>query len=81
MERLRQTQQHYEQELISKGILPYTTEEAIRQHAEQQQSQIKTDRIDLNRAHHVETSTLSIDNHFLLSEKLFNRLYFSPDSR
>jgi hypothetical protein len=46
MERLRQTQQQYEHELISKGILPYTTEEAIKQHAEQQKTQMTTDKID-----------------------------------
>ncbi|CAF1461268.1 unnamed protein product [Rotaria sordida] len=44
MERLRQIQQQYEQELISKGILPYTTEEAIKQYAEQQRTRMKTDK-------------------------------------
>jgi SOS response regulatory protein OraA/RecX len=55
MEHLRQTQQQYEQELISKGILPYTTEEAIKQYAEQQQqrTQIKTDKIDVNKINRV----------------------------
>ena len=52
MERLRQTQQQYENELISKGILPYTTEDAIKQHAEQQQIQITTDKIDSTNPNH-----------------------------
>jgi hypothetical protein len=64
MERLRQTQQQYEHELISKGIIPYTTEEAIKQHAEQQQTQIKTDKIDQNNPNHVGTKNSSITNDF-----------------
>ena len=51
MARLRQTQQKYERELISKGIMPYTTEEAIKQYAEQ--PQLKTDKIDPINAHRV----------------------------
>jgi hypothetical protein len=53
MECLRQTQQQYEQELISKGIIPYPTEEAIKQYAEQQRTQIITDKIDTNKSNRV----------------------------
>ena len=38
MERLRRIQQDYEQELLLKGSLPHTTEEAVRFHAEQQKT-------------------------------------------
>ncbi|CAF5166477.1 unnamed protein product, partial [Rotaria magnacalcarata] len=48
MERLRKMQQQYEQELIAKGILPHTTEEAIRQYAEQQRTRMKPDKTITN---------------------------------
>jgi hypothetical protein len=61
MERLRQTQQQYEQELISKGIIPYTTEEAIKQSAEQQQqTQLLTDKIAPPDSHPVSGRITSI---------------------
>jgi hypothetical protein len=53
MQRLRRTQQQYEHELISKGIIPYTTEEAIKQYAEHQRTEMKTDHIDPNNTNHV----------------------------
>jgi len=53
MKRLRQTQQQYEQDLISKGMLPYTTEEAIKQYAEQRKTQIIIDKTDANNSNRV----------------------------
>ena len=55
MERRRQNQQQYEQELISKGIMPYTTEEAIKQYAEQQRIQMTTNKIETTNSNHVKT--------------------------
>ncbi|CAF1609433.1 unnamed protein product [Adineta ricciae] len=46
MQRLRQFQQNYEQELVSKGVIPSTTEQVIRQYAEQQHVQVTTNNID-----------------------------------
>ena len=43
MKRLRQSQQKYEEELVSKGILPHTTDEEIRILAEQRRQQRSTD--------------------------------------
>lgn len=63
MERLRQTQQQYEQELISKGIIPHTTEEAIKQYIEQQKTQIITDKNHTNNSHHVSYRIFSIKLH------------------
>jgi arginine/lysine/ornithine decarboxylase len=77
MKRLRQTQQQYEQDLISKGIIPYTTEEAIKQYAEQRKTQIITDKTDANNSNRVnERITLIYSNKksFYFSEKLFNGL-------
>jgi len=64
MERLRQTQQQYEQELLSKGIIPYTTEEAIKQYAEQQQTQIITDKPDTNNSTRV-SERITLIKYFL----------------
>ncbi|CAF3295168.1 unnamed protein product [Rotaria sp. Silwood2] len=52
MERLRQIQQQDEQDLISKGILPYTTEEAIKQYSEQQRTKMKTDKIVIDNSNY-----------------------------
>ncbi|CAF0778656.1 unnamed protein product [Adineta steineri] len=51
MQRLRQSQQQYEQELISKGLIPYTTEEAIKNYVEQQRLQIITNNIDIDNSY------------------------------
>lgn len=78
MQRLRQTQQQYEQELISKGILPYTTEEAIKQYAEQQKTQIiihKNNSNNSNRVSKTIQSTFIRIKIFFFPEKLPNRLY------
>ncbi|UJR31154.1 hypothetical protein I4U23_018661 [Adineta vaga] len=61
MQRLRQSQQDYEQELISKGIMPSTTEQAIQQYAEQQRHvQITTNKINIEPTHQ---KKCSIDYH------------------
>ena len=46
MQRLRQFQQNYEQELVSKGVIPSITEQMIMQYAEQQHVQVATNIID-----------------------------------
>ncbi|CAF1143802.1 unnamed protein product [Adineta ricciae] len=46
MQRLRQFQQNYEQELVSKGVIPSTTEQVIKQYGEQQHVQVTTNNID-----------------------------------
>ena len=46
MQRLRQLQQNYEQELVSKGVIPSTTEQVIKKYAEQQHVQVNTNKID-----------------------------------
>jgi hypothetical protein len=56
MERLRQNQQQYEQKLISKGIIPHTTEEVIKQSAEQQGIQMSTNKIEIDHPNHVKES-------------------------
>lgn len=81
MKRLRQNQQEYEQELISKGILPHTTEEAIRQYSEQQRAQIKTSKPIKSNSNNVRYPLYCFYNrikHFIniISEKMFNRLCF-----
>ena len=48
MKRLRHIQQQHEQELIAKGIMPHTSEEAIKKYAEQQRTQMITDKIVIN---------------------------------
>jgi hypothetical protein len=75
MKHLRQTQQQYEQDLISKGMLPYTTEEAIKQYAEQRKTQIIIDKTDANNSNRVNeriiTLIYSTKNHFLFFRKIF----------
>jgi hypothetical protein len=77
MQRLRQFQQQYEQELISKGIMPYTTEQAIQQYAEQQRIQMTTNKIATDNADRVRIILLysNIKLAFSCPEKMFNGLY------
>jgi len=51
MQRLRQNQQKYEQDLISQGLLPHTTEESIKQC----RTQTTTEKIPANNSVQVNT--------------------------
>ena len=55
VERLRRKQQQYEQQLISKGLIPFTAEDTIRQQAEQQQTRLRTNQDEMEKATCVRT--------------------------
>ena len=76
MERLRQTQQQYEQELISKGLISHTTEEAIKQYAEEQKSQIITEKNDINNLNVIKQNCLT---DYISSEKFDDNLLNKTD--
>ncbi|CAF2160079.1 unnamed protein product [Rotaria magnacalcarata] len=73
MERLRKMQQQYEQELIAKGILPHTTEEAIRQYAEQQRTRMKPDKTITNNSNNKKCLIDSIPSNKNADANLLNR--------
>jgi response regulator of citrate/malate metabolism len=79
MQRLRQFQQQYEQELITKGIMPYTTEQVIQQYAEKQRIQMTTNKIATDNFDRVRRRiTFLYSNRklaFSCPEKMFNGLY------
>lgn len=56
MQRLRQNQQQYEQDLISQGLIPHTTEDAIKQLAEQRRTKTNIEKITTNNSAHVKKS-------------------------
>ena len=53
MERLRRHQQAYEQDLLAKGVIPHTTEEAVRRQAERQQTLLVIDSTPTDRTNPV----------------------------
>jgi len=79
MQRLRQFQQQYEQELISKGIMPYTTEQAIQHYAEQQRIQMTTNKIATDNSERVRRRIIFLYSNrklaFSCPEKMFHGLY------